>query len=249
MKKNFGNVILLRTPKTGGGTFVSFINNLKANQKFKHIHGGVRGGLPPFSYKYFEENNINCVYEGHFVFSKECIGADLFTIVRDVHSTFFSNLYYFSQANQLSKNKNNIDFISNTINLNFKFNHEDIFKIRELIKNNFITSNYFCKTISGTPYEKFFYVKKDFKINQNVFNVAVNNLKYFKYIGNTNSLDIFFKKFMSFYGFNTLIKYDSKKVQPIDRNFINFMIKELYLEIYDYNHYDLQLLKVIRDYF
>ena len=90
----------------------------------------------------------------------------------------------------------------------------------------------------------FFYVENDYKISQFDYETAINNLKYFKLIGNVNSFEIFVKKFISLYGFN-FHSYTNQRVSNYDRNFIDLMIKKLYQQIIDYNYFDYLLMKEI----
>ena len=156
---------------------------------------------------------------------------------------FLLNVY--SKQLKINLNKKNIHSIKKSINLNFELKEGDESIITDLIKNNLITSNPFTKTFAGIPYEKSFYVGNDYKITQSDYETAVDNIKYFKLIGNTNSFEIFVKKFISLYGFN-LNQYTHQRVANYDRNFIDLIIIKLYQQIVDYNYYDVLLMSEIQ---
>lgn len=241
-------IVFLHIPKTAGTTFLFLLRQIgeikKNNVSMKRfdrprIHAN-------FTIKDFITKRDIQIYGGHYVFSDECKKLDVFTLVRDVHKTFFSNVYYqyFHVFLQRNLNKENIHSIKKSINLNFELKDSDESIITNLIKNNLITSNPFTKTFAGIPYEKSFYVGNDYKITQSDYETAVDNIKYFKLIGNTNSFEIFVKKFISLYGFN-LNQYTHQRVANYDRNFIDLMIKKLYQQIVDYNYYDILLMREI----
>ena len=75
--------------------------------------------------------------------------------------------------------------------MDFEFKEADESIIIKLINNNLITSNPFTKTIAGIPYEMFFYVENDYKNSLSDFETAVDNLKYFKLIGDVDTFNIF----------------------------------------------------------
>ena len=250
-------IVFLHIPKTAGTTFLFLLRQIgeikKNNVSMKRfdrprIHAN-------FTIKDFITKRDIQIYGGHYVFSDECKKLDVFTLVRDVHKTFFSNVYYqyFDTFLKRNLNKRNIHAIQKNINLDFELKEADESIIIKLINNNLITSNPFTKTFAGIPYEMFFYVKNDYKISQFDYETAINNLKYFKLIGNANSFEIFVKKFISLYGFiihenlygSDLHSYTHQRVFNYDRNFIDLMIKKLYQEILDYNLYDMLLMREI----
>ena len=241
-------IVFLHIPKTAGSTFHFILKQIATIKKnnVNVIRAGKKGILSNFTYKDFITKRDIQIYSGHYVFSDECKNLDVFTLVRDVHKTFFSNVYYqyFHVFLQRNLNKENIHSIKKSINLNFELKDSDESIITNLIKNNLITSNPFTKTFAGIPYEKSFYVGNDYKITQSDYETAVDNIKYFKLIGNTNSFEIFVKKFISLYGFN-LNQYTHQRVANYDRNFIDLMIKKLYQQIVDYNYYDILLMSEI----
>ena len=241
-------IVFLHILKTAGSTFYFILKQIKKIKKnnVNVIRTGKKGILSNFTFKDFITKKDIQIYSGHYVFSDECKKADVFTLVRDVHKTFFSNVYYqyFHAFLQKNLNKKNIQIIKKSINLNFELKEGDESIITDLIKNNLITSNPFTKTFAGIPYEKFFYVENDYKIAQSDYETAVDNIKYFKLIGNADSFEIFVKKFISLYGFN-LYSYTHQNVSNYDRNFIDLMIKKLHQQIADYNHYDILLMSEI----
>ncbi len=242
-------IVFLHIPKTAGSTFHFILKQIATIKKnnVNVIRAGKKGILSNFTYKDFITKRDIQIYSGHYVFSDECKNLDVFTLVRDVHKTFFSNVYYqyFHAFLQKNLNKKNIHSIKKSINLNFELKEGDESIITDLIKNNLITSNPFTKTFAGIPYEKFFYVENDYKIAQSDYETAVDNIKYFKLIGDANSFEIFVKKFISLYGFD-LYPYTHQRVSNYDRNFIDLIIIKLYQQIVDYNYYDVLLMSEIQ---
>ena len=250
-------IVFLHIPKTAGSSFyfvLKLIEKLK-NNNVNVQSTGKNGILSNFTFKDSIIKKNSQIYSGHHVFGDECKKLDTFTLVRDVHKTFFSNVYYqyFDTFLKRNLNKRNIHAIQKNINLDFELKEADESIIIKLINNNLITSNPFTKTFAGIPYEMFFYVENDYKISQSDYETAISNLKYFKLIGNTNSFEIFVKKFISLYGFiihenlygSDLHSYTHQRVFNYDRNFIDLMIKKLYQEIVDYNFYDMLLMREI----
>ena len=244
-EKTYNPIIFLHSPKTGGSTFRNLLHEVEIQNNLKSIHAGAKGLIPKFSAKYFYRNKINNneIYDGHFVYSDECVGADVFTLVRDVHQTFFSNLYFF--FNEVDRTNSirtkNLNYIKSKIDLNLDFNENDIIAIDELIKNNFLTSNPFTKLISGIPFEKFFFVKHDYKVKENDFNLALKNLEYFKFIGNANKMEKFIQRFVRTYNFKAE-RYRSQNISNYDRDFIKKMINKSYNLIGEYNSFDFKLI-------
>ena len=240
------SIVFLHAPKTGGNTFNDLLKNLEIENNMNYHQWGVQGIIPKFNSKYFKSSKLLDIFSGHFVFSDECKYFDLFTLVRDVHKTFFSNLYffYFKTFKEDLKNLKNINYIENNFKINLNFTTSDSSTIIELINNNYITSNPFTKIFAGIPFEKFFYVQKDYKINDNDFKTALNNFNYFKLIGHLDNIDLFFKKFISLYGFKAK-SYTSQNIAKYDRSFIDLMIKNTFNEIAEYNSYDLNLVQKV----
>ena len=239
-------IVFLHIPKTGGSTLNHTLKNIKDQNNINYLQRGERGYLPKFSFDHFKPQGGKKFLSGHFVFSDQCKNVDLYTLVRDVHKNFFSNLYfkYFHTYLQKKRNLDNVKKINENIFFKLTLSENDAPIIIKLLENNFITSNIFTKTISGIPYEKYFYVENDYKITQSDYEAAINNLKYFKLIGNMDSFEVFINKFISFYGFS-LQSYIYQNVSNYDRNFIDLMIKKLYQQIIDYNYYDYLLMKEI----
>ena len=93
MPKPTKPIIFLHIPKTGGNTFNNAIQNIDTQNDISYLRAGKTGFLPKFSFNYFKSQDAGNFFSGHFVFSDDCMIADLYTLVRDVHRTFFSNLY------------------------------------------------------------------------------------------------------------------------------------------------------------
>ena len=114
-------IVFLHIPKTAGSTFY-FI--LKQIEKIKNNDVNVKsnskkGIISNFTFKDFITKKDIQIYSGHYVFSDECKKLDVFTLVRDVHKTFFSNVYYqyFDTFLKRNLNKRNIYAIKKNINL------------------------------------------------------------------------------------------------------------------------------------
>ncbi len=239
-------IVFLHIPKTGGLTFNHILEKISNQNNINYLQVGKKFYLRKFSFDYFKPQGAKNFLSGHFVFSDECKNVDLYTLVRDVHKHFFSNIYfkYFHTYLQKKRNLDNIKNINENVFFQLTLSENDIPIIIKLLENNFITSNIVTKTIAGIPYEKYFYVENDYKITQSDYETAINNLKYFKLIGDVDSFNLFINKFISYYGFN-LPSYVHENVANYNRNFIDLMIKKLYQQIIDYNYYDSLLMKEI----
>lgn len=206
-----------------------------------------------FSTEYFKnldlETNKN-ILGGHFVFSNHCKEFNLFSIVRETLDLFISNLYFNYKENFFNK-KLNTDCI-NTIEKNFKidlnFVEKDLLTISKLLENNYLVSNTITKTFAGIPFEKFFYVLKDYKINNQDFLKAVNNMKYFSYIGNTQNTEKFIKIFLNHLQVNS-VSYKNVNIFNKDKFLIDLIKSNLKEEINAYNYFDTKLLKIIKENF
>ena len=244
-------IVFLHIPKTGGQTFNFILKKICEEHNLKYLQKGYKGVLPRFSFEVSEINSSNVdIFSGHFVFNNDCKKVDVFTIVRDLHKTFLSNIYfqYFDTYIKRNLNKNNLNPIKEKINFKLDLTEKDILEIELLINNNFITSNSFTKTIAGIPYEKYFYTVKDEKINENDYNKALTNLSYFKSIGILEDFNNFIIKFINLYDF-TLDSYTSQNTSNVNDKFINFMVKNLNKKIIQYNYYDFLLINEIKNIF
>ena len=246
-------IIFLHIPKTAGSTFRMFINSLNKQDTFTHYHSSGKGFIPKFHPDYFKhlKNNKNFkpieIYSGHFVFSEYCINSELFTLIRDIHETFFSNFYFFYFRTYKKQNRNieNFNYIKNQIELDIKLSLDDIPTIKCLLKNNFIISNPFTKVFSGIPFQKYFFVKEDLKVNDESYQLALSNIKYFKGIISNKSIKQFFLNFLKEYDFKVR-NFNSQNVANYDRNLINLISNKLFDEILEYNKYDNLLLQEIK---
>ena len=134
----FSPIVFLHIPKTAGSSFYFILKQIekikKNNVNVKST--GKKGILSNFTFKNFITKRDLHIYSGHYVFSDECKKSDVFTLVRDVHKTFFSNVYYqyFHVFLQKNLNKRNIHAIKKNINLDFELKEADESIIIKLIK-------------------------------------------------------------------------------------------------------------------
>ena len=115
MSSMLSPIVFLHIPKTAGSSFyfvLKIIEKLK-NNNVNVQRTGKNGILSNFTFKNSIIKNNLQIYSGHHVFSDECKKSDIFTLVRDVHKTFFSNVYYqyFETFLQRNLNKKNIHII------------------------------------------------------------------------------------------------------------------------------------------
>lgn len=105
----------LHIPKTGGKTVVDAFNRMETLNNITHHRAGSKGFLDNLSFDYFknlEESKNKRIYSGHFVFGEDCKKTKLYTVIRDVHEMFFSNLYFMFFTNfPTNANKENIEAI------------------------------------------------------------------------------------------------------------------------------------------
>ena len=245
-------ICFLHIPKTGGKTLVDAFHRIETLNNITHHRAGSKGFLDNFSFDYFknlEESKNRRIYSGHFVFGEDCKKTKLYTVIRDVHEMFFSNLYFMFFTNfPTDANKKNIEVIKKKLNVSLSFQHSDIDCIKKLLDFNFITSNIITKTLAGIPYEKFFFVAEDYKINDNDYNIAVKNLQYFDAIGNTASLFNFIKNFFSTNNLK-LNEYTSQNISNYNRKFIKSISERLYKPIKKYNLFDYKIYNKITEIF
>ena len=99
---------------------------------------------------------------------------------------------------------------------------DNIPTIKSLLENNFIISNLFTKVFSGIPYQKYFFVKEDLKINDESYQLALKNIKYFKGIISNKSIKQFFFNFLKEYDFKVR-NFTSQNLANYDRNLIKLI--------------------------
>ena len=247
------NILFLHIPKTAGSTIqTGFIDIAEKNKNIIFTKGAVAGLNDHFSMDNFKHINLNQdihILKGHFVFSESCKEFKLFTMVRDVLGLFISNLYFFYyEYLRTNVNSENINHIKKNIVLQLDQSLDDFAIISNLLKNNFVNSNIITKTIAGIPFEKFFFVKEDYKIMEEDYLQAVENLKYFSYIGNTENVNKFLNIFLKSIPINTF-EIRHKKIFKKEQKLINNIKNVLGEQINEYNYFDNKILDCIKNTF
>ena len=244
----------MHIPKTAGQTIKTAFNNMLKKNNNINLHTGASEGLvDQFSLNYFKKKNLNKdinIFTGHFVFSEACKNFELFSIVRNPIDLFISNLYFFyiEKYKRINMNSQTIKKIKKKLNFDLDLSDNDLSVIPKLIENNFVNSNIITKTISGVPYEKYYFVHEDYKIVKEDYLKAKENLKYFDYIGNVENIEVFFKILLRHFSFS-LINYQSVNVFKKDKNLIQNIKNSTGDIIKDYNYYDTKLLEIIKNKF
>ena len=246
------NIIFLRIPKTAGTTIQTGFRNIADNhKKVVFSKAAVPGLVDRFSLDYFKNldlnENIN-ILKGHFVFSNICKNFLLFSMVREIVDLFISNLYFFylEEYSRQNLNSENIINIKKKINFDLTLSNNDLKIIPELLKNNFINSNIITKTLAGIPFEKYFFVEEDYKLIEEDFFLAKENLKYFTYIGNTTNVQKFLNFFLQYVPVNSF-EVNDKRFFKKDQKLINSIKFNLGTLIKEYNYYDTEMLKIIKN--
>ena len=248
------NYVFLHIPKTAGLTVSSAFQNISENNpNINFYRSGAKGMVANFSTEYFKNLDLEInknILGGHFVFSNRCKEFKLFSIVRETVDLFISNLYFHYKENFLN-NKLNTDcfaIIEKNLKIDLNFIEKDLLTISKLLENNYLVSNIITKTLAGIPFEKFFYVLKDYKINNQDYLKAVDNLQYFSYIGNSQNTEKFIKIFLNHLQVNS-VNYKNINIFKKDKLLIDQIKSGLKQEINAYNYYDTKLLKIIKEKF
>ena len=248
MKKN---ILFLHIPKTAGQTIKTAFKDMIGKNKNIKLHTGASEGLVDhFSLNYFNKINLNenvNIFTGHFVFSEICKNFDLFSIVRNPLDLFISSLYFFylEKYKRTNLNSQNIEMIKKQLNFDLNLSECDLKILPKLIENNFVNSNIITKTIAGVPFEKYYLVYEDYKLDEEDYFKAKENLKYFKYIGNVDYIENFFKVLLSNVPVNSL-DYQSVNIFNKDKNLIQNIKNSIGDMIKDYNYYDIKILEIIK---
>lgn len=244
-------ILFLHIPKTAGSTIITSFKNLQDKDiNIKYYSIGFKSQNPKFSTKFFNDVNLNKninILSGHFVFSEDCKNFNLFTMVRNILDLFISNLYFMYKEAYLLKKLNikNTEAIKKNIDIDLDFSDNDLPKILNILKNNYVTSNIITKTLAGIPFNKFFYVFDDNKIKEEDFLKARQNLEHFSFIGQAENINFFIKKFLNYVPINTTT-YTSVNIFKKKQQIVDKIKNELSNEIINYNYYDSELLSIIK---
>ena len=116
------------------------------------------------------------------------------------------------------------------------------------MQNNFVNSDIITKTLAGVPFEKYYLVTEDYKLEEEDYFRAIENLKYFTHIGNTDSVENFLKIVLNYLPVSSL---DYKSVHKFkkDKSFVENIRAILGDKIKEYNYYDTKILEEIRNKF
>ena len=241
-------ILFLHIPKTAGSSFNNFLSEISKENVINYARGSAAGYVDNFSLEYFKNKKNIEIYSGHFVFSEECKKFQIFTLLRSLEGYFFSNLYYqyFYNYRVKSLNQKNLDHIIKKNNFKLTLKINDYLEIIKLLHNNNIVSNCFTKTLAGIRYEKFFYCKYDNKIDEEDYQKALSNIKYFKLIGMSENFDIFIKNFLSIYKFK-IESYTNLNISNYDKDFILEIKKKTSKNIIKYNNFDFRLINEIKN--
>ena len=98
------------------------------------------------------------------------------------------------------------------------------------------------------PFEKYYLVHEDYKLEEQDYLQAKENLKYFKYIGNVDNIESFLKVLLSKVPVNSL-DYRSVNIFKKDENLIQNIRNSIGDTIKEYNYYDTKLLEIIKNKF
>ena len=246
------NIIFLHIPKTAGTTIQTGLRNIADNhKKVVFSKAAVPGLVDHFSLDHFKNldlnENIN-ILKGHFVFSDICKNFELFSMVREIVDLFISNLYFFYIEEYLRRNLNsdNITNIKKKINIDLTLSNSDLKIISKLLKYNFVNSNIITKTLAGIPFEKHFFVEEDYKLIEEDFFLAKENLKYFTYIGNTTNVQKFLNFLLQYVPVKSF-EISHKRFFKKDQKLINDIKYNLADQIKEYNYFDTEMLKIIKN--
>ena len=118
--------------------------------------------------------------------------------------------------------------------------HDDIDNVRY---TDIVTSVYWrtCKAFL----EKYYLVYEDYKLEEEDYLKAKENLKFFKYIGNVDNVENFLKVLLSNVPVNSL-DYRSVNIFKKDKNLIQNIKNSMGDIIQEYNYYDTKLLEIIK---
>ena len=95
---------------------------------------------------------------------------------------------------------------------------------------------------------KYYLVTEDYKLEEEDYFRAIENLKYFTHIGNTDSVENFLKIVLNYLPVSSL-DYKSVHIFKKDKSFVENIRAILGDKIKEYNYYDTKILEEIRNKF